>query len=548
MNRIVTTSVAGLGVLASLTFAGSTSTASSGGGAARATTTNAHLVAVRSQPPVATVTMPGDAHGSSTRCVSIAATSCGSGQGSGVTLVRTSQGCSEGSGAGTSSCGSVSVAGASSASSASSSSGGQGFVTLARTASAANGGASSHAISGSAAAAPGVRLQFQAPAGSASPALVASTSQGEPAEILDLRALMARARGSNAEARVDAAAPADVAQGDASPRWRTRVMQSEDGAHALVLESVGDDADDEPCLGGDEDEDFAALDEASTEEMSERIQQALAAARDSMEERRAEMVEVYARARESAAEAQQQARERMAEAQARMRAEQEAAREAYRRASNGARSPRGGSARVIEVAPEALAPRASKRTVDGGLEARVEALERAARERGEAVGGPEQSLEERVALLERSRSRASRGPGSTGNGLFVRELPTDAKISEKLLEDVRRADAEARSSGQRRRSTWSPVTPPTPPTAPTPAAPPAPPTAPRAALAPFAPAAPTPRAFERTPAPGVFGSARDAERAELERAMTDLRSEAARLRAEVERMRAEIDRLPRDAR
>lgn len=553
MNRIVTTSVAGLGVLASLTFAGSTNSASTGGGAARATTTNAHLVAVHAQPPVATVTMPGDAHGTSVRCVSIASTSCGSEGGSGVTIVRTSHGSgvsvasSSGSCAGTGSCGSVSVAGASGGVSSSASSGGVGLVGLTHAASSSGGVPSRSTSAGPSASSPRLFLAHQAPATAPGETRVARVAPAEAAEVLDLRSLMARARGSNPVDHAPANTTEEPARAGEPSRLRTRVVQDENGARVLVLESVGDEADDEPCLGASEEDDVAALEDFDADDVHERIQEAMEAARESMEMRRDELEEVLARARDSAQEAQERTREALAEAHARMRADQEAARESQRRAMNGARAPRGGTARVLEVAP-----RASAQGTDAALESRIEALERAARARGDDVGGPDRSLEERVAQLERSMNRASEAPGATGTWLFSREASADAELAKERSEAARRAELEARFSGQRRRSSWSsdattlpvPATPPTPPTAPS---------LPRTALAPFfAPAAPTPPAAPRATAQAPFGrsarSANDDERRELENAMQELRSEAARLRAEVERMRAEIDRLPRSSR
>lgn len=170
---------------------------------------------------------------------------------------------------------------------------------------------------------------------------------------------------------------------------------------------------------------------------------------------------------------------------------------------------------------------------DQSLEARVEALEKAARGRGVDIDS-NRSLEERVAELEKhmKQSRNSAGWITTPPEGFSTTTPTPRAFK------LRRPP--------------TPATPGTPPVPPTPMTAPVAP-APREAV----PSLPPPnaestlkrfrRAADATPsAPRAMGTFSTTEREDMTRAMDDLKREAARLREELARMRAEVDRLPRN--
>jgi len=177
------------------------------------------------------------------------------------------------------------------------------------------------------------------------------------------------------------------------------------------------------------------------------------------------------------------------------------------------------------------------------LESRVRALERIARQQGHApIDG---SLEERVAALERALSGGKSGSGRGQSPAKVYALGKDG------LRAYRGADAEKlREMG--RSGVWLAPTP-TPPM-------PTPPAAPqvrRFAPTPTAPVAPAdPFARQRrgrTPAPQAAmprSSSNDSsdERREIEESMRTLREEAEELRAELQRMRERIESLPRGGR
>ncbi|MBL8858026.1 MAG: hypothetical protein JNL28_05955 [Planctomycetes bacterium] len=265
------------------------------------------------------------------------------------------------------------------------------------------------------------------------------------------------------------------------------------------------------------------------------------------------------RKRQDATEEDSQAARRAADE---ARTAQEQARAAFEEAQRAYRDAMSRAAQLNRAAEQRLAPdnlmtldrlfrsKQPSTDSDSALQSRVEALERSARQRGFTLDTTRRSLEDRVAQLEE----------------FMRSAPREpAHIYVERRVEAPEPTAPAPRTGN---NWWSPgatgpvrAPTPTPPVAPTPPTPPVAPVPPRTAR-PVTPGAESPRnaAPRLRRALAVQPEVRvkevdiapeptpSAQRADLERALTELRQEAARMRAELTRMRHEIDALPEDRR
>ncbi len=186
----------------------------------------------------------------------------------------------------------------------------------------------------------------------------------------------------------------------------------------------------------------------------------------------------------------------------------------------------------------------AKQHTDEGLLERVEALERAARDRGWAAGAGERSLEERVAELERLMSpvtpRAQAPtPAPERREIHLEHTP-DGWMTVRERAPGPQVDRAPSAPRARLRRSVEGTTPRAPEAAPIP----------QPARPPSAPKAPRAEEFESLfyPSRGLAAKTPDdAARARLERALEDLRADAQRLREEMRRLRTEIERLPRDS-
>lgn len=323
------------------------------------------------------------------------------------------------------------------------------------------------------------------------------------------------------------------------------VTDDEDSADAVDADSITSALDSEMCLQG-------ALESARGAQ--ESMRGALESARGARED-----------ARKAYEEAMEQHREALAEQREAIQRARESVRGVFE--APQARSHAGGSAkvRVYTTNPEGEPKRvqlfsaeSKAPSADGGLAERVEALERIAHQRGFEARTSEASLEDRVAELERFMKSG--------------ESPKPAQRSQLSW----KSPAEVRATSPFTVFT-APTLPPAAPRAPVAAAP-AHPRTPRVAIgapgqvftrrapaaakvrvenslaAPSAPAAPSeaPTPSAAAPAtpdvPPAISAESEARRADIERAMNDLRAQAEALRAEMAKMRAKIDELPRNER
>lgn len=230
------------------------------------------------------------------------------------------------------------------------------------------------------------------------------------------------------------------------------------------------------------------------------------------------------RAQEEALAAQARARAAYDEAQRRY---QEVLRDGHNRARSEAQA--GGSigARTHWAESERVRDPGQATGTDAELKARVDALERSARERGLAEQSSALPLEDRVARLEAFMQSEKRQP---------------ARVRLKTYVDGAEAPTPSLRAGRIPGTNW--LVAPIPPVASTPRVAPLPATPPSAA---------SPRTFRwSAPLTGPAQTHTEAapkvpdvpQRGDLERALTELRAEAARMREELTRMRREIDALP----
>jgi hypothetical protein len=303
--------------------------------------------------------------------------------------------------------------------------------------------------------------------------------------------------------------------------------------------SIGDDDQDADAIGQE-----PAIQQEHIDRMREEIERAQEVARDAQAQAR----KTYQAALQAHREAQGQQREVLERAREAVRGQAGAAR---LRTGDGestmhvyTTNPEDGTGRVHVFRAESMAPSA-----DGGLAARVEALERIARERGFQAGaanrGSGAALEDRVAELERFMQGGGAMRSQSEGGTWTLTTPV-APVPPRAATPARvRPQRISIGGAQGRVMTREPVearelrieSPALPPVAPAPSVPATPEVGTRIEVQ---------RAPQATAPAGSASS--EQRRADIERAMSELRARADELRAEMAKMRAEIEALPRNQR